>query len=66
MAARQFHIVWCRLREARSPQSPDDKTVYDAPEWHDVWAKAAVDGQPFMNQLELLPDNLPLVEQLAV
>jgi site-specific DNA-adenine methylase len=40
--------------------------VYDAPEWHESWERVAVDGQPFVNQLELLPDNPSLLKQLAV
>jgi DNA adenine methylase len=39
--------------------------VYDAAEWHEAWARAAV-GQSFVNQLELLSDNLPPVELLAI
>lgn len=34
--------------------------VYDAPEWHEAWKRAAVNGQPFVNQLELLPHPPPL------
>jgi len=40
--------------------------VYDAPEWHEAWARAAVDGQLFVNQLELLPDNPSLLKQLPI
>jgi DNA adenine methylase len=40
--------------------------VYDAPEWHEAWARAAVDGQPFASQLALLPDNPPLLWPLPI
>jgi hypothetical protein len=36
--------------------------VYDAPEWHEVWARAAVGGQPVSGQMELLPDGAPISE----
>jgi DNA adenine methylase len=40
--------------------------VYDAPEWREAWKQAAVDGQPIMNQLELLPDGPSSLEPLTV
>ncbi len=40
--------------------------VYDAPEWHEAWARVAVDGQLFTSQLELLADTAPLLKPLAV
>jgi DNA adenine methylase len=40
--------------------------VYDAPEWHEAWARAAIDGQPFASQLALLPDNPPLLRPLPI
>ena len=40
--------------------------VYDAPEWHASWERAAVGSEPFVNQLELLPGNRPLLEAQTV
>jgi DNA adenine methylase len=33
--------------------------VYDAPEWHQAWERAAVGGQSFVHQLELLAGDRP-------
>jgi len=40
--------------------------VYDAPEWYESWERAAVDGQPLVNQLELLIRQATSPETLAV
>jgi site-specific DNA-adenine methylase len=40
--------------------------VYDSPEWHAAWQRAAVNGQSFVNQLEPLAGSRPLLEPVAV
>jgi DNA adenine methylase len=39
--------------------------IYDAPEWHAAWARAAIGDQLFVSQLELLPDNPPFLKLLV-
>lgn len=34
--------------------------VFDGPEWHDAWRKAALDGVLTVHQLDLLSENLPI------